>query len=42
MVEKSREIISSAAAMRKLNILSGCLLIFVGLLILIEAIKHHL
>ena len=42
MVEKSREIISSAAAMRKLNILSGCLLIFVGLLIFIEAIKHHL
>ena len=42
MVEKSREILSSAAAMRKLNILSGCLLIFVGLLILIEAIKHHL
>ena len=42
MVEKSREILSSAAAMRRLNILSGCLLIFVGLLILIEAIKHHL
>ena len=42
MVEKSREILSSAAAVRKLNILSGCLLIFVGLLILIEAIKHHL
>jgi threonine/homoserine/homoserine lactone efflux protein len=42
MVEKSREIISSAAAMRKLNILSGCLLIFVGLLIFIEAISHHL
>ena len=42
MVEKSREIISSAAAMRKLNILSGCLLIFVGLLIFIEAIKHYL
>ena len=42
MVEKSREILSSAAAMRKLNILSGCLLIFVGLLILIEAIRHHL
>ena len=42
MVEKSREIISSAAAMRKLNILSGCLLIFVGLLIFIEAIKQHL
>ena len=42
MVEKSREILSSATAMRKLNILSGCLLIFVGLLILIEAIKHHL
>jgi len=42
MVEKSREILSSAAAMRKLNILSGCLLIFVGLLILIEAFKHHL
>ena len=42
MIEKSREILSSAAAMRKLNILSGCLLIFVGLLILIEAIKHHL
>ena len=42
MVEKSREIISSAAAMRKLNIVSGCLLIFVGLLIFIEAIKHHL
>ena len=42
MVEKSREIISSAAAMRKLNILSGCLLIFVGLLIFIEAIKHNL
>ena len=42
MVEKSREILSSAAAMRKLNILSGCLLIFVGLLIFIEAISHHL
>ena len=42
MIEKSRKILSSAAAMRKLNILSGCLLIFVGLLILIEAIKHHL
>jgi threonine/homoserine/homoserine lactone efflux protein len=42
MVEKSREILSSEAAMRRLNILSGCLLIFVGLLILIEAIKHHL
>ena len=42
MVEKSREILSSAAAMRKLNILSGCLLIFVGLLIFIEAIKHQL
>ena len=42
MVEKSREILSSASAMRKLNTLSGCLLIFVGLLILIEAIKHHL
>ena len=42
MVEKSREILSSAAAVRKLNILSGCLLIFVGLLIFIEAIKHHL
>ena len=42
MVEKSREIISSAAARRKLNILSGCLLIFVGLLIFIEAISHHL
>jgi threonine/homoserine/homoserine lactone efflux protein len=42
MVEKSREIISSAAAVRKLNILSGCLLIFVGLLIFIEAISHHL
>ena len=42
MVEKSREIISSAAAMRELNILSGCLLIFVGLLIFIEAISHHL
>ena len=42
MVEKSREIISSAAAMRKLNILSGCLLIFVGLLIFIEAISHNL
>ena len=42
MVEKSREILSSATAMRKLNILSGCLLIFVGLLILIEAFKHHL
>ena len=42
MVEKSREILSSAAAVRKLNILSGCLLIFVGLLIFIEAIKHQL
>jgi len=42
MVEKSREILSSAAAMRKLNILSGYLLIFVGLLIMIEAFKHHL
>ena len=42
MVEKSREILSSAAAMRRLNILSGCLLIFVGLLIFIEAISHHL
>ena len=42
MVEKSREIISSAAAMRKLNILSVCLLIFLGLLIFIEAISHHL
>ena len=42
MVEKSRQILSSAAAMRKLNILSGYLLIFVGLLILIQAIKHHL
>ena len=38
MVEKSREILSSAAAMRKLNILSGCLLIFVGLFIFMEAI----
>jgi len=42
MIEKSRAILSSAAAMRKLNILSGSLLIFVGLLILVEAIKHHL
>ena len=42
MVKKSREILSSAAAMRKLNILSGYLLIFVGLLIFIEAIKHNL
>ena len=42
MVEKSRQILSSAAAMRKLNILSGYLLIFVGLLILIEAFKHYL
>ena len=42
MVEKSREILRSATAMRKLNILSGFLLIFVGLLILIEAINHHL
>ena len=42
MVEKSREILGSAAAVRKLNILSGCLLIFVGLLIFIEAIKHQL
>ena len=42
MVEKSREILSSAAAVRKLNILSGCLLIFVSLLIFIEAIKHQL
>ena len=30
MVEKSREILRSATAMRKLNILSGFLLIFVG------------
>ena len=42
MVEKSREILSSAKTMRKLNILSGCLLIFVGSLILIETLKHHL
>ena len=42
MIEKSLEILSSAAAVRKLNILSGCLLIFVGLLIFIEAISHHL
>jgi len=42
MIEKSREILNSSPAMRKLNILSGCLLILVGLLILIEAIKHNL
>ena len=42
MIEKSRAILSSTSAMKKLNILSGCLLIFVGLLIFFGAYKSHL
>lgn len=42
MIEKSQKILSSSAAIRKLNILSGCLLIFVSLLIFIEAFKYNL
>ncbi|MBL6839211.1 MAG: LysE family transporter [Rhodobacteraceae bacterium] len=42
MIEKSRKILSSSTAMRKLNILSGYLLIFVSLLIFIEAFKYNL
>ena len=42
MIEKSRAILSSTSAMKKLNILSGCLLIFVGLLIFFDAYKSHL
>jgi threonine/homoserine/homoserine lactone efflux protein len=41
-IEKSRKILSSASAMKKLNVLSGCLLIFVGLLIFFDAYKSHL
>ena len=42
MIEKSQKILSSSAAMRKLNILSGYLLIFVSLLMFIEAFKYNL
>ena len=42
MIEKSRAILNSTSAMKKLNILSGCLLIFVGLLIFFDAYKSHL
>ena len=42
MIEKSRAILKSPSAMKKLNILSGCLLIFVGLLIFFDAYKSHL
>ena len=42
MIEKSRAILKSPSAMKKLNTLSGCLLIFVGLLIFFDAYKSHL
>ena len=42
MIEKSRAILNSTSAMKKLNIFSGCLLIFVGLLIFFDAYKSHL
>ena len=42
MIEKSQAILNSTSAMKKLNIFSGCLLIFVGLLIFFDAYKSHL